>query len=612
MASRLSLKSFFSRGAKPTAGQFASWIDSFWHKDEDTIPVDKITGLASVLAGKASINDVDNEAATRSAIDNELQGQIDELAAKGDGIPAGGTAGQLLTKAGAGEGEVAWSNIKDVGALTEYWPNMPVNNIKLAQSYGSDITAYHSGSVYYEGYSSLFFSKAGGIWNFFNLAENNANSFQTLKRFYANAPLMANRNTGFLVEVGFNDFKGGDLAKSTNKVRGTLGSLLASAFMEEVYPANNFNAGSKTGSWVDENMSGRGSKAATLTSFTNPSAISSSVSGSSMVIVQRSNRYTMVIGTYGCANPEELGGFTVSYQGNVIYTYDPVGKTNGVTDNTFADNSLTPQVVLISDFYVNDVGALEITTSSNNKTIIDYIGWLGPASIYPPVFVLTCPEASDAQYLADPGNRSQANTVAMTAAIKDTVLQFPGYPVTVVDFNELYDPNDPADSDDGIHPNRGGHIKVSESILRKSATGQIGYAVPVVPNGEKMVSVTNQGPEAHYDLVEIMVSNSALTSADFSTGIASVSGRPGQQSADDQYVYYCVGINQWRRTAQVAATVQDYYLATGVDDSAGALTSVQLNSAYPSAAIFQHVRGLNYVYEKIDASNWIKYPISIA
>ncbi|WPU98372.1 hypothetical protein SNE26_20310 [Mucilaginibacter sp. cycad4] len=612
MASRLSLKSFFTKGAKPTAGQFASWIDSFWHKDEDTIPAGKIAGLSSALAGKASINDVDNEAATRSAIDSALQGQIDELAAKGNGIPTGGTTGQLLTKAGEGEGDVAWSNIKDVGALTEYWPNMPVNNIKFAQSYGSDITAYLSGGVYYESYSSLFFSKATNTLDFFNFAENNANSFQTLKRFYANSPLMANRNTGFLVEVGFNDFKGGDLEKSTNKVRGTLGSLLASAFMEEVYPANNFNAGSKTGVWIDENMSGRGSKAATLASFTNASAISSSVSGSSIVISQRPGRCTMVIGTYGCANSGELGGFTVSYRGNVIYTYDPVGKTNGITDNTFADNSLTPQVVLITDFYVNDVAALEITTTSNAKTIIDYIGWLGAASVYPPVFVLTCPEVSDAQYQADPANRSRANTAAMTAAIKETVLQFPGYPVTVVDFNELYDPNNPADSNDGIHPSREGHIKVSESVLKKSATGQIGYAVPVVPTGEKVVSVTNQGPEAHYDLVEIMVASGPLTSADFSSGIASVPGKPGQQSADGQYVYYCVGINQWRRTAQVAATVQDYYLATGVDDGAGALTSVQLNSAYPSATIFQHVRGINYVYEKIDASNWIKYPISIA
>ncbi|WP_121812806.1 hypothetical protein [Mucilaginibacter kameinonensis] len=80
---RAQLKSFFTRGAKPTAGQFASWIDSFWHKDEDTIPINKIGNLSSTLAGKVSSEDLQSEATIRANADEDLQIQINELAESG-------------------------------------------------------------------------------------------------------------------------------------------------------------------------------------------------------------------------------------------------------------------------------------------------------------------------------------------------------------------------------------------------------------------------------------------------------------------------------------------------------------------------------------------------
>ncbi|QEM13492.1 GDSL-type esterase/lipase family protein [Mucilaginibacter rubeus] len=83
MATRDALKNFFLRGAKPTAGQFASLIDSFWHKDEDSIPVSKITNLSNTLAGKAATEDLQTEATTRAAADEDLQLQINELAESG-------------------------------------------------------------------------------------------------------------------------------------------------------------------------------------------------------------------------------------------------------------------------------------------------------------------------------------------------------------------------------------------------------------------------------------------------------------------------------------------------------------------------------------------------
>ena len=52
---RTTLKSWFQRGKKPTASQFAALIDSFWHKD-DTMSLHSIKGLNEALQTKAGIN----------------------------------------------------------------------------------------------------------------------------------------------------------------------------------------------------------------------------------------------------------------------------------------------------------------------------------------------------------------------------------------------------------------------------------------------------------------------------------------------------------------------------------------------------------------------------
>lgn len=52
---RQTLKQWFSRGKKPTALQFAAWIDSFWHKTEDTIQITDINGLSQTLNQKADV-----------------------------------------------------------------------------------------------------------------------------------------------------------------------------------------------------------------------------------------------------------------------------------------------------------------------------------------------------------------------------------------------------------------------------------------------------------------------------------------------------------------------------------------------------------------------------
>lgn len=67
ITSRATLKSWFLRGLYPTAGQFASFIDSCWNLNDDTITIANITGLSAALGGKASVAAVNNALAVADA-----------------------------------------------------------------------------------------------------------------------------------------------------------------------------------------------------------------------------------------------------------------------------------------------------------------------------------------------------------------------------------------------------------------------------------------------------------------------------------------------------------------------------------------------------------------
>ena len=49
---RAMLRKWFGRGMYPTAEQFSDVFDSFWHKTEDEISMDKVGGLTDRLNGK--------------------------------------------------------------------------------------------------------------------------------------------------------------------------------------------------------------------------------------------------------------------------------------------------------------------------------------------------------------------------------------------------------------------------------------------------------------------------------------------------------------------------------------------------------------------------------
>lgn len=72
MASKNTLKQWFSTGKKPTQGQFAELIESFFHKAEDTVTISMVQNLSQVLADKVSAADLN---LIRTAVGNigELQ-----------------------------------------------------------------------------------------------------------------------------------------------------------------------------------------------------------------------------------------------------------------------------------------------------------------------------------------------------------------------------------------------------------------------------------------------------------------------------------------------------------------------------------------------------------
>lgn len=128
--------------------------------------------------------------------------------------------------------------------------------------------------------------------------------------------------------------------------------------------------------------------------------------------------------------------------------------------------------------------------------------------------------------------------------------------------------------------------------------------LPTVTTGEKAITITSAGAQKNYDVYDQTVSATPLTAADFSTGIAAVTGVTGQVAYDNDYRYDCVGTNQWRRSAMNGQLI-DLYLAD-ISDTGGDKTSAQLETAYPGSLPGQWVWGDNNLYIKKTSSGWKK------
>ncbi|HLO59069.1 MAG TPA: hypothetical protein VK172_14670 [Lentimicrobium sp.] len=58
MTARNVLKTWFETGDKPSQAQFAELIDSLFHRDEDVLSIEKISGLQDALNNKANVESV--------------------------------------------------------------------------------------------------------------------------------------------------------------------------------------------------------------------------------------------------------------------------------------------------------------------------------------------------------------------------------------------------------------------------------------------------------------------------------------------------------------------------------------------------------------------------
>jgi len=84
MTSRNALKQWFLTGLKPTEGQFAELINSFFNLNDDQITIAMVQGLANLMGLKAALTDVAEEATLRAAGDAALQAsKVDMVAGYG-------------------------------------------------------------------------------------------------------------------------------------------------------------------------------------------------------------------------------------------------------------------------------------------------------------------------------------------------------------------------------------------------------------------------------------------------------------------------------------------------------------------------------------------------
>jgi hypothetical protein len=145
----------------------------------------------------------------------------------------------------------------------------------------------------------------------------------------------------------------------------------------------------------------------------------------------------------------------------------------------------------------------------------------------------------------------------------------------------------------------------SNNVLNWVNVNQCGAEIPNVASGERVVTKSTTGVQVAKTLLDMQIAAGTIAAANWSTGQATYTGQQGQTAYDANYKYECIGTNKWIRTALMEARLQ-LYLSPDIDDSLGAKTSAELDTAYPTAVIGQRVWGLLFLYEKKTTNIWKK------
>lgn len=145
----------------------------------------------------------------------------------------------------------------------------------------------------------------------------------------------------------------------------------------------------------------------------------------------------------------------------------------------------------------------------------------------------------------------------------------------------------------------------SDNVLNWVNVNECGAEIPNVASGERVVTKSTTGVQVAKTLLDMQIAAGTIATANWSTGQATYTGQQGQTTYDANYKYECIGTNKWIRTALMEARLQ-LYLSPDIDDSLGAKTSAELDTAFPTAVIGQRVWGLLFLYEKKTTNIWKK------
>lgn len=322
---------------------------------------------------------------------------------------------------------------------------------------GDSITAGAGPSPGYYAYTQCVArqnARINAALSFTNLAIGGNGVLLCALSAFANFPLIGNLNS-VLIMAGLNDInRAGAPAATLLKVAGCYRAMIVNAWLKLGRAAS---AVTNTGTW--SNFTTLNGKSVAL----GGNSRQSSTAGDTLTYSNTIDTNSLVIGTFntdGVTN--NWGRFTVSVDGTLLATFDPNGRTDGVTDGIW-NNKITPEALVFNITWVT----LTITLLDNKPTVIDYIGSLTAPEASPGILVIDSPHCTAAGYASYAGGLgSDAAMDALNSTVQGVIDEFSNYSICRSLTNNSYDPTTGA-SADGVHPNNPGSQKIADEIQKE-------------------------------------------------------------------------------------------------------------------------------------------------
>lgn len=259
--------------------------------------------------------------------------------------------------------------------------------------------------------------------------------------------------------------------RNKRKITGLARVFAANLFLDTAYSFGNTSVVTKSG--FAETAISSASKSIPL----GDSVVVSTSSGSTL-----SFSFTiptdgaLVIGTFASTPGTQIGGFNIvidgvtgfgggpwrSYNGSEIYpttgTYYPVANEGSIT--------LYPDVIIIRGLSAGEHTCV-ITTTSTTATYLDYFGILGDPSTCKPVvfgYIPHVDENVNLNYSLPYDENYNTYIDEINSAVHDGLLDFSGYPISLVDVNKWYSPYTGVRRPDNLHPNSTGQYALYEAF----------------------------------------------------------------------------------------------------------------------------------------------------